>query len=97
MECLSVNRLPDGSGWVYELKLDGYRAQAIRDKEGVRLYSRNGKDFSRKFPIAFAALNHALPIGTALDGELVAFDESGALSFNSLQNAAPRHEGVTPK
>src|ERR1039457_2969063 len=87
MECLPVNELPDGPGWVYELKLDGYRGQAIRDKRGVHLYSRNGKDFSRKYPRVFAALNEALPLGTAVDGELVAFDESGHLSFNSLQNA----------
>ncbi len=87
MECLTVNDLPDGPGWVYELKLDGYRGQAIRDKRGVHLHSRNGKDFSRKYPRVFAALNEALPLGTAVDGELVAFDETGHLSFNSLQNA----------
>jgi DNA ligase D-like protein (predicted ligase) len=87
MECLAVNDLPDGPGWVYGLKLDGYRGQAIRDKRGVHLHSRNGKDFSRKYPRVFAALNEALPLGTAVDGELVAFDENGHLSFNSLQNA----------
>jgi DNA ligase D-like protein (predicted ligase) len=89
MECLPVNRLPEGSEWVYELKLDGYRAQAIRDKNGVHLLSRNGKSFSRKFPLVFAALEDALPIGTALDGELVGFDEMGQPSFNALQNAGP--------
>jgi bifunctional non-homologous end joining protein LigD len=87
MECLQVNDLPDGPGWVYELKLDGYRGQAIRDKRGVHLLSRNGKDFSRKFPQVFAALEDALPPGTAVDGELVAFDEAGQPSFNALQNA----------
>ena len=87
MECLPVNDLPDGPGWVYELKLDGYRGQAIRDNRGVHLRSRNGKDFSRKYPGVFAALKEALPLGTAVDGELVAFDETGHLSFNSLQNA----------
>ena len=35
MECLPVSSLPEGPGWVYELKLDGYRAQAIWDKRGV--------------------------------------------------------------
>jgi DNA ligase D-like protein (predicted ligase) len=87
MECLPVSDLPDGPGWVYELKLDGYRAQATRDERGVHLWSRNGKDFSRKFPRVFAALKAALPLGTAVDGELVAFDETGHLSFNALQNA----------
>jgi bifunctional non-homologous end joining protein LigD len=74
--------------WVYELKLDGYRAQAIRDKRGVHLFSKNGKDFSKKFPQVFAALKDALPLGTAVDGELVAFDESGHPSFNAIQNAS---------
>ena len=88
MECCAVNRLPDGPEWIYELKLDGYRAQAIRDKSGVHLYSRNGKDFSRKFLQVFTALAEALPMGTALDGELVAFDETGHPNFNAIQNAS---------
>src|SRR5215469_290549 len=87
MECLPTSRLPDGAGWVYELKLDGFRAQAIRDKRGVHLLSRNGKDFSCKFPRVFAALSDALPLGTALDGELVAFDKTGHPSFKAIQNA----------
>ena len=88
MECLPVANLPDDPGLAYELKLDGYRAQAIRDKSGVHLFSKNGKDFSKKFPQVFAALKDALPLGTAVDGELVAFDESGRPSFNAIQNAS---------
>ncbi len=88
MECLPVDHLPDGPRrWVYELKVDGYRGQAIRDGRGLRLLSRNGKDFSKKFPAVFAAVHEALPAGTALDGELVAFDENGQPSFNAIQNA----------
>jgi DNA ligase D-like protein (predicted ligase) len=88
MECLPVNALPESSDWVYELKLDGYRAQAIRDKSGVHLFSRNGNDFSKKFPQVLFALKDALPLGTAVDGELVAFDENGHPSFNAIQNAS---------
>jgi bifunctional non-homologous end joining protein LigD len=88
MECLPVASLPDGPGWVYELKFDGFGGQGIRDKRGVHLLSRNGKDFSRKFPQVCAALKEALPLGTAVDGELVAFDESGHPSFNAIQNAS---------
>jgi len=87
MECLPVDELPDGPDWLYELKLDGFRGQAIRDQRGIHLLSRNGKDFSRKFQGVFAALKEALPPGSAVDGELVAFDETGQLSFNALQNA----------
>jgi bifunctional non-homologous end joining protein LigD len=87
MECLSTERLPEGPGWVYELKLDGFRAQAIRDSGGVRLYSKNGKDFTGKFPQVVAALREALLADTALDGELVAFDKAGKPSFSAMQNA----------
>lgn len=87
MDCAPVGRLPEGLGWVYELKLDGYRAQAIRDSTGVRLLSRNGKDFSKRFPGVLAALKQAMPNHTAVDGELVAFDGEGKPSFNELQNA----------
>ena len=88
MECLPVANLPETSDWVYELKLDGFRGQAIRDRDGVHLLSRNGKDFAKKFPQVFAALNSALPMGTAVDGELVAFDEEGRPSFNAIENAS---------
>jgi DNA ligase D-like protein (predicted ligase) len=88
MECLPVGRIPEGDTWVYELKLDGYRAQAIRDSAGVRLLSRTGKDLTKKYPAVSRGLLDAINAGSALDGELVAFDDEGRLSFNALQNAA---------
>lgn len=87
MECLPVDRLPSGPDWVYELKLDGYRAQAIHDGRGVHLFSRNGGDFSQRFSSILTALKKALPPGTALDGELVGFDDTGRPSFNTTHNA----------
>src|SRR3954454_6230720 len=72
MECLPVAIVPEGVGWVYELKLDGYRAQAIRDSTGVRLLSRRGKDLTKKYPFVSRDLLDAIKVGTALDGELVA-------------------------
>jgi DNA ligase D-like protein (predicted ligase) len=87
MECLPVARIPEGEDWIYELKLDGYRAQAIRDSKGVRVLSRNGKDLTRKYPQLVKGLNDTIAADTALDGELVAFDDAGLPSFNALQNA----------
>lgn len=86
MECLPVAKIPAGEAWVYELKLDGYRAQAIRDRSGVRLLSRRGKDLARTYTLVSRNLMDAIKVGTALDGELVAFDD-GQVSFNALQNA----------
>jgi ATP-dependent DNA ligase len=60
MECLPVARIPEGEDWIYELKLDGYRAQAIRDSKGVRVLSRNGKDLTKKYPQLVKGLNDAI-------------------------------------
>jgi bifunctional non-homologous end joining protein LigD len=88
MECLPVSRIPEGNEWIYELKLVGYRANAIRDRDGIRLLSRRGKDLTKSYPRVSQELPDVLQLNTALDGELVAFDDEGRLSFNALQNAA---------
>src|SRR4051812_33337692 len=87
MECLPVENLPEGPQWVYELKLDGYRAQAIHDDGGVRLLSRNGKDLTERYPGVVESLRDSIRPGTVIDGELVALDATGRPSFNALQNA----------
>jgi ATP-dependent DNA ligase len=50
MLCLATAKLPDGPEWQYELKLDGYRGIGIESKNRALLLSRNGKDFTRRFP-----------------------------------------------
>lgn len=76
--------LPEG--WLYELKLDGYRAIAGRVGGTVHMRSRNDNDFSTKYPTITAALK-TLPDDTVVDGEVVALDETGRPSFNLLQHA----------
>ena len=44
-----VETLPEGPEWEYELKLDGYRLEAIKNGDKARLYSRRGNDFTKKF------------------------------------------------
>ena len=85
MECLSVARLPEGSQWLWQIKLDGYRALAVKSGSAVTLFSRRGKTLNRQFPHIVERLAD-LPDGTVVDGELVAVDDSGRPDFHLLQN-----------
>ncbi|HEX2244512.1 MAG TPA: non-homologous end-joining DNA ligase [Gammaproteobacteria bacterium] len=80
-----VLQLPDGRDWLYEVKFDGYRCLAARDAAGVTLWSRRGNDFTAHFPNIAKACEQ-LPARTLLDGEIVAIDENGRISFNLLQH-----------
>jgi bifunctional non-homologous end joining protein LigD len=73
MLLLRTDQLPDGDGWLHELKLDGYRALAIKTGGRVQLRSRNDHDFSLRYPGIANALS-SLPNETVVDGEVVALD-----------------------
>jgi ATP-dependent DNA ligase len=85
IECLAVTKLLDGPQWLYELKLDGYRAEAVKADGKLFLFSRRRKSFNRQYPLVIEAL-YNLPTNTVIDGEVVALDESGRPNFNLLQN-----------
>jgi bifunctional non-homologous end joining protein LigD len=75
-------------GWVFELKLDGYRILAAKDGPLVRLLSRNGNDLAASFPEVVRAVS-ALPFERVLlDGEIVTPDDAGRPSFQRLQGRA---------
>src|SRR5437016_3265498 len=85
MLVLRTERLPEGTQWTYELKLDGYRALAIKTGGTLQLRSRNDNDFGTRYPAIVQGLM-ALPDETVIDGEVVALDHTGRLYFNTLQN-----------
>lgn len=82
-----VKNPPKGNDWRYELKLDGFR-MLVRIKNGeVKLFTRNGNDWTAKLPLQAKALAK-LSLDTAwLDGEIVALDKEGVPNFQRLQNA----------
>lgn len=85
MLLLRKENLPVGKDWMYELKLDGYRAVGFKAAGDVQLRSRNDNDFATRYPAIAKALR-SLPDQTVVDGEIVALDEEGRPSFNLLQN-----------
>ena len=84
MLCESAEWPPEGRGWRYELKLDGFRDIGRKSGMSAQLWSRNQKDFTRRFPDVAKAIVE-LPSDTVIDGEVVALDENGKPSFNLLQ------------
>jgi bifunctional non-homologous end joining protein LigD len=82
-----ASRVPKGTGWLFELKFDGYRCQAAISDKAVRLYSRSGLDWTDKFARLLPPLKK-LTTGTLLiDGEVCAIDNENRTSFSLLKRA----------
>jgi bifunctional non-homologous end joining protein LigD len=78
---------PAGADWLHEIKYDGYRLFADIERGKVRLVTRNGLDWTDKFP-DLARVFGQLPVDTALiDGELVHLAADGTTNFSGLQDA----------
>ena len=84
MECMPVTKLNDAIQRTYEIKLDGYRAIAVKSGQTINLFSRRGKSFNSQYPYLLEPLAE-LPEGTVVDGEVVALDDAGRPNFNLLQ------------
>lgn len=87
---------PPGRDWYHEVKFDGYRMVAWRMAKGVVMVSRNGLDWTDRFPHIAAELFDCLPPGTAVDGEVVAFDDRGKSDFGRLQAWLKNGRGAKP-
>jgi bifunctional non-homologous end joining protein LigD len=80
-----VDHVPAGSGWIHEMKYDGYRCLLAIGGDKAKVYTRSGLDWSDKFPEIVEAAAR-LEIGSALlDGEIVSLDEKGNTGFSALQ------------
>jgi len=82
-----VDAVPAGSGWLHEVKYDGYRALIAVAGSTVKAYTRSGLDWSDRFaPVVKAIAALGLP-SALIDGEIVALDSEGRPSFSALQAA----------
>lgn len=90
--CLPTRKtaVPAGPDWIHEIKHDGYRSTVQREGQRVRLFTRNGHDWSDRYPLIVEA---ALPIrvtSLVLDGEAVLLSVDGRSDFDGLHSR--RHD-----
>ena len=88
-----VDSVPAGNRWMHEIKFDGYRALVAAKGSEVRVYTRNGKDWTDKFaPLVESIAALDLP-SCLIDGEIVATDDKGNPDFSTLQAVLKRGHG----
>ncbi len=75
----------DDKEWLFEIKWDGYRAVAEKNKKEILLYSRNGLSFLPTYPIVADQLKN-IKEDVVVDGEIVVFNEDGQPDFQLLQH-----------
>ncbi len=80
-----AGKAPSADGWIHEIKFDGYRLQARLEGGRVRLLTRRGLDWTRKFEPIANRIGRLRAETALLDGELVVDDENGVSSFSLLQ------------
>jgi bifunctional non-homologous end joining protein LigD len=88
-----ADRAPSGPGWLHEIKHDGYRLIARRDAGGVRLLTRNGHDFTDRYPTVATAAGRLRCRSCIIDGEVVICGPDGVAIFDRLQKG-PRVKPV---
>lgn len=82
-----TDEIPQGKNWIFEIKYDGYRAVSFVENGKVKILSRNGLDFTKKFSSIANSLKKIDENAFVIDGEIVAFDEFGRSDFSLLQSS----------
>ena len=78
---------PDGDGWIHEIKHDGYRTMLVLDRGSIRAFTRNGHDWSDRYPGIVASAARLGCRSAILDGEVIVQNTRGASDFEGLQHA----------
>jgi bifunctional non-homologous end joining protein LigD len=76
---------PSGKAWLHEIKHDGFRVIARKDRAQVRLYSRPGNDLTYRFPLIVESVSRLRPRSCIIDGEAVACDDNGLTNFDRVR------------
>ncbi|RUU65612.1 ATP-dependent DNA ligase, partial [Mesorhizobium sp. M7A.T.Ca.TU.009.01.1.2] len=92
MEPELVDTPPQGDEWLHEIKFDGYRTQIIKDESGIRLFTKNGYDWTGRY-IELAGEAEAIEAESfIIDGETITVNEAGLSNFHALQSAVTRRK-----
>ncbi|MBZ9889452.1 ATP-dependent DNA ligase [Mesorhizobium sp. BR1-1-3] len=92
MEPELVDTAPQGDEWLHEIKFDGYRTQIIKDENGIRLFTKNGYDWTGRY-IELAGEAEAIEADSfIIDGETITVNEAGLSDFHALQSAVTRRK-----
>ncbi|WP_287115551.1 ATP-dependent DNA ligase [Mesorhizobium sp.] len=87
-----VDKPPEGDAWIHEVKFDGYRSQIIIDEAGVRVFTRNGMDWTAKYPDLVETAKRLVVESTIIDGEIIVPSEAGLADFVALRKAITRRQ-----
>ncbi|MFK4498959.1 bifunctional non-homologous end joining protein LigD [Bradyrhizobium japonicum] len=82
----SIDRVPSGERWIHEIKFDGYRVQVHLANEAVKIFTRRGHDWTRRFKKVADDAWHIKASSAIIDGEVVVPAADGSTDFSVLQN-----------
>ena len=82
-----VDQPPEGKHWIHELKHDGYRCQVLLERGQARVLTRNGHDWSERYPSIARAAASLRCQSAIIDGEAIVQDDNGASDFDALSSA----------
>src|ERR1700704_6605938 len=82
-----VDQPPEGKHWIHEIKHDGYRCQVLLERGQARVFTRNGYDWSDRFPSIVHAAADLRCQSAIIDGEAIVQDGNGVSDFEALQSA----------
>src|SRR5262249_7494502 len=85
--CSSADQPPEGKHWIHEVKHDGYRSQVVIERRQVRVFTRNGHDWSDRYPGIVRAASQLDCRSAIIDGEAVVQDSNGVSHFEGLPSA----------